>query len=257
MSTRIVFAGNRDIAVKVLKFINSQGVKPLAIIVPEDDVSTLSQKMIKLCPHLDDDYILKGEKFKAESSKKILKKLDIDYIISVHFPYIYPPEILNIPKHGVVNLHPAGLPYNRGWHTPTWAIYDETPFGATLHFMDKNIDTGDIILQKQLDILPDDIADKLYQRVLDLELEIFKEAWPSLVNYSYTRKSQPKDIGTSHKKQDIKKIQQINLEENVKAEDLIKQLRALTTSNIKEAAYFKKGGEKYRLQISIQKESGE
>ena len=79
----------------------------------------------------------------------MLEQLSLDYIICVHFPYIVPREILSIPKYGVTNLHPAYLPYNLGWHTPSWAILENTPIGATLHYMDECVDTGDIIHQKK------------------------------------------------------------------------------------------------------------
>ena len=56
-----------------------------------------------------------------------------------------------------------------------------------------------------------------------------------------------------HKKSDLALIQKIDLEKNVKTKDLIRQLKALTTNNIKEAAYFETNGKKYRLQIHIEK----
>ncbi len=251
MSLRIVFAGDRDIAVKVLKFIIDEGVRPLALLIPDEKKATHAQELITLCSHLDKEKILEGEKFKTKAGKNLLKNLNLDYIISIHFPYIYPKEIIEIPKHGIINLHPAYLPYNRGWHTPTWAIWEETPFGASLHFVNEKIDAGDIIHQKLLEIFPHDTADTLYKRVKDLELETFKEAWPLLVSFTYTRKPQPVTEGTFHKKEDIKKLQFIDLEQQVKAGDLVRRIRALTTNNIKEAAFFILNGKKYRVQIRI------
>ena len=247
---RIAFAGDRDIAVKVLEFIIGSGVKPLALLLPEKEKASHFNDLVSLCPYLDSKYILIGKKFRTEEGVRILKSLDLDYIISVHFPYIYPKDVIKIPRHGIINLHPAYLPYNRGWHTPTWAIWENTPYGATLHFVDEGIDTGDIIHQKKLEIFPHDTADSLYKRVKELEFEVFKEAWPLLLSFRYKRKPQPK-WGTFHRKSDIKKLQKLNLNQVMKVGDLIRLLRALTTSNIQEAAYFILHNKKYRVLIKI------
>ena len=254
---RIVYAGDREISVKILKFIIEQGVRPLALIVPDRKNSSHAEELITLCSFLDNTRIFTGPRLDNKKLITFLKGLHLDYIICVHFPYIIPSDMLEIPKLGVLNLHPAYLPYNRGWHTPTWAIHSGTPYGATLHFMSEAVDGGDIIHQKSLHVLPEDTAHTLYQRVLDVEIEVFKEAWPSLVSGSYVRNSQPENVGTFHKKRDIKSLQELHLEEKIPAGDLITRLRALTTNNIDEAAYFKIDQEKYRVQISIRKEKGE
>jgi len=254
MSVKIAYAGDRDISVKVLEYILQQEVEPLALFISSKKMASHDENLIKLCDHLDDSKILRASEFKKEENISKIEKLDLDYIISVHFPYIYPKSVLEIPEHGVVNLHPAYLPYNRGWHTPTWAIHDTTPYGATLHFMEEEIDSGDIIHQKKLEKKLSDTADDLYQRVKKLEFQVFKEGWKDLVNFDYDRKSQNLEKGSKHTKEDIKKIQKIDLNEKIKAEKLIRKLKALTTNKISEAAYFENEGKKYRVQINIEKE---
>jgi len=247
---RIIYAGDRDISVWVLKFMISRGVKPIALMVSDKNRATHDSELIGLCSHLGQSEILRGSDFRAEAGKNLIKSLNPDYIICVHFPYIVPKEILEIPKEGVLNLHPAYLPYNRGWHTPTWAIFEGTPYGATLHFMDEGVDTGDIVHQKKIDILPTNTADTLYERVKNLEFDVFKESWESLVCKNYSRKHQTK-TATVHKKSDIESIQCIDLKKEIKAEELIKHLRALTTNDIKESAYYCVKGKKYRIQVNI------
>jgi len=236
-----------------MKFILKSGIKPLALMVSDGDGSTHSKELIKLCSHLDKSKILRGKQFRERRGVRLLQQLKPDYIICVHFPYIVPKEVLEIPKNGVINLHPAYLPYNRGWHTSTWAIFEEKPYGATLHFMEERLDSGDIIYQKQLKILPEDTATSLYRRVKKLEFEIFKKAWLSLLSGNYTRTAQLEKNATLHRKQDIAAIQLIDLGQQVKPKEFIKQLRALTTNKIEEAACFQKDGKEYRLQIHIVK----
>jgi len=248
---KIVYAGDRDIAVWVLEFLIKQGVRPVALLVSDKERATHARQLVKLCRRLDRSRVLRGTQFRERKGIELLKELEPDYIISVHAPYIFPEECLGIPKIGILNLHPAYLPYNRGWHTPTWAIWDETPYGATLHFMDKTIDTGAIIHQKRLKVMPTDTADTLYKRVKSLELETFKEAWPLIVSKNYVRKPQQRGGGTIHKKRDIEKLQHIDLDAKVKAGDLIRRIRALTTNDVGEAAYFEVNGKRYRVQIRV------
>lgn len=251
-----VFAGDRDIAVYVLDYILSTGQRPLALFLSGKNRATHSNILREKCSFLDGDVIFEGIDFRSEKCINKLLSLDIDYIIGVHFPYIISKDILDIPKYGFINLHPAYLPYNRGWHTPSWAILEKTKIGGTLHFMDESVDSGDIILQKEIEILPNDTANTLYKRIKDCEIEVFKEAWPLLLDNSYNRLSQRCLCGTEHFKKDLfsDKIQKIDLEKEYKAEYLIDKIRALTTSSLEESAYFFKDGKKYRLQIQIYEE---
>ena len=256
MDLKIVYAGDRDISVRVLKFLLQHEVKPLALLVAGEKRESHASALKECCSYLDGHLIIEGNKFKNDKGTRCLQELEPYYIICVHFPYIIPQGILDLPKHGVINLHPALLPFNRGWHTPSWAIMDKTPFGATLHFMSEAVDEGDIIYQKRIEIQPNDTAHTLYQRVKELEYEVFCEAWPSLINGDYTRKKQ--GAGTKHLKNDLFKpeVQQIRLEEYVRTGSLLDKLRALTTNSIDEAAYFVEDEKRFHVQVSIIEKPG-
>lgn len=250
---KFAFAGDRDIAVWVLKYILNQGFKPEALLVPELNKASHGDELIELCSFLAQECKFIGKQFREKKSINYFNNLNLGYIISIHFPYIIPSEVLSIPKFGILNLHPAYLPYNRGWHTPSWAILEDTPIGATLHFMEEELDSGDIVFQESLKVLPEDTAHSLYMRLKKLEYEVFKKSWPLLISKNYKRKKQCLNEGTSHKKKDlfIPEIQEIDMNKTAKSEDIIKQLKALTTNDISEAAYFIKNGKKYRIQIKI------
>jgi methionyl-tRNA formyltransferase len=189
-----------------------------------------------------------------ERNVEILRKSDLDFLICVHYPFIMRSPILSIPRTGVLNIHPAYLPFNRGWNTPTWAILEGTPYGATIHFMNETLDMGDIIGRKELNIEPDDTADSLYKKVFGVELTLFKEIWPKLVSQQYDRIVQQPDTGTMHKKRDLVSIRCLQMDKPTTAREVITQLRALTTNNHDESAYFEEQGKKYRIVISIQRE---
>lgn len=251
---KYIFAGDRNIAVNVLQHLVSEGHRPSALMVSGDARSTHAEELIALS-QLPDNLIFKGTDFK--DNIETIKELQPDYIIGIHFPYIIFKEVLEIPKVGFLNLHPAYLPYNRGWHTPSWAILEGTPIGATLHFMSEKLDAGDIVHQKQLNVLPNDTANSLYQRLKDLEFDVFKEVLPSIISLNPSRKPQDLTTGTSHNKKDLFKadVQMIDLDNEYNARGIINQLRALTTNSLDEASYFVEGGKKFRIQIQIFEEN--
>jgi len=247
---KYVFAGDREISVDILKFIIDKGYKPSALFISDANRNSHGDALVSLSG-LDKEFIFEGNKFK--NSLQLLEGMEVDYIFGIHFPYIIPSEFLQLPQVGFLNLHPAYLPFNKGWHTPSWAIIDGTKYGATLHFMSENLDEGDIIHQKELLIAPDDTANTLYAKALELEKEVFYEAFPNLLSLE-PKSMKQKGEGTSHLKKDLEKIQEIDLDKNYTGKEIINLLRGLTTNNIQEAAYFTHENKKYYMQILIEKE---
>lgn len=248
---KYAFAGDRNISLRVLKHLISKGHYPEALIVTEGENSTHSEQLIKLS-NIPTDRIFYGTEFKTKKAIDFLKSLDLDYIFGIHFPLIIPKVVLEIPKVGFMNLHPAYLPYNKGWNTPTWAILDQTPYGATLHFMEEKLDAGDIVLQKEIKVEFEDTANTLYQKTLDLEFEVFKEALPDLLTLKPTRSKQ-KAKGTAKSKNDLKDIQEIDLSKTYTGAEIIDKLRAHTTNRLDEAVYFIKDGERIAIQVNLKK----
>jgi methionyl-tRNA formyltransferase len=127
---RFAFAGDRDIAVWVLDFMLDQGARPLALMVSGPERASHAEELRTRCAFLNPMDVLVGRAFTQAANLHRLRQLDLDFIIGIHFPYLIPEEVLAIPKQGVLNLHPAYLPYNRGWHT---GPSSKAPIGATLH----------------------------------------------------------------------------------------------------------------------------
>jgi methionyl-tRNA formyltransferase len=246
---RYAFAGDRKVAVEILSFIIRKGFTPAALFVSDDSKATHSSELIELA-NLNEEFVFKGTQCIHENALKILSSLSLDYIIGIHFPYIISKDLLEVPQVGFINLHPAFLPFNKGWNTPSWAILDGTPYGATLHFMEEKLDAGNIILQKEIQVDFCDTANTLYQKVLDLEFEVFKDSFQQLL--SLNPKSYKQTVeGTSYKKSDLKSVQRLNLENNISVGELLNKLKGLTTNNINEAAYVEYEGKKIALQIKL------
>ena len=255
--TKIAFAGDREIATKILEYLVDVGCRPELLMVSAPDRASHAEEL-RTISGLGSERVLVGRAFEETPGLALLEQADLDYIVGVHFPYIVSSEVLAIPKIGVLNLHPGYLPYNRGWHTPSWALLDDTPIGSTLHFMDDGLDTGDVIAQEEIAIRPDDTADALYQRLLVSELELFEKGWPLIDTLSPPRKPQEGD-GTSHKRSDLasESVQRLDLNSERPVRDVLRQLRALTTSRPDEAAFFEVDGVRYRIQVSITTDSAD
>jgi methionyl-tRNA formyltransferase len=89
---------------------------------------------------------------------------------------IIPKEILDTPKLGCINIHPALLPKYRGRFSTAHAIFNgESQTGVTLHWMDEGIDTGPIISQIPIDIEPNDTAKTLWEKFIVEGEVLFKE----------------------------------------------------------------------------------
>jgi len=84
---------------------------------------------------------------------------------------IIKPHVLEIPKRATVNCHPGLLPWLRGSASVGWALYKDLPQGATAHFIDPGIDTGDIIIRRQLPVHRADTYESLCSRVGPIRFE--------------------------------------------------------------------------------------
>ena len=248
---RYAFAGDRDVAVGVLDVLLDRGHRPLALVFPEG--ASHGAELLRRCPDLDPSRVLIGDAVCGPDGLRTLGELELDYVICVHFPRPIPDEVLGIAGVGVLNLHPALLPHNRGWHCPSWAILEGTPYGATLHFITQQLDAGDVVHQRQLEVAPDDTADSLYARAKRLELDVFREAFPSLLTGAPPRRPQDIRSGTFHRRSELLSpdIREIPAERPTSAGELIDRLRALTTDRIDEAAVLVRNGERLRVQVRI------
>lgn len=106
-----------------------------------------------------------------------LKLYNCDLFISVGFSDIFKENIFNVPQKGTINCHPGKLPFYRGRCVLNWAIInDEKEFGITVHYIDKGIDTGDIILQRTYPIKDDDNYSTILKKAIVEYSNIYYDA---------------------------------------------------------------------------------
>jgi methionyl-tRNA formyltransferase len=112
----------------------------------------------------------------ATFQREILRCGEIDFIFSCCYGRIFPAPVLAYPKIMALNMHPSLLPAYRGLKPLENAMADGAhSTGVTLHELAAELDAGDIILQKQIDIRPDDTFGELYARQCELIIELITQ----------------------------------------------------------------------------------
>jgi methionyl-tRNA formyltransferase len=156
-------------------------------------------------------------------------RMDRDFLVSYNYRYILHKSVLNAVNGNAINLHISYLPYNRGAHPNLWSFLDETPKGVTIHYIDEGVDTGDIIVQKDVNVaIKGETLKSTYEK-LHKEIQIlFKENWDAIKMGMFVRKPQAAK-GTIHRKADFEKIAAIIGEKgwNIQIEELMRKYKTM------------------------------
>lgn len=127
-----------------------------------------------------------------------IQSLNPDIIFCFGWSQIIKKPLLEIPLMGIVGYHPAALPSNRGRHPLIWAlVLGLTETASTFFFMDEGADSGDILDQRSISILPTDDASSLYESITQLAICQIRDFMPLLTNNIHVRTPQ------DHKKANV------------------------------------------------------
>lgn len=107
----------------------------------------------------------------------LLREAGVELVVLAGFDRILTPAVLNPFSGRVLNIHPALLPAFKGLHAQRQALdYGVRITGATVHFVDAEVDHGPIILQAAVAVSPSDTEETLARRILEVEHRIYPEA---------------------------------------------------------------------------------
>jgi len=140
----------------------------------------------------------------SEDSVIWIKEKEPDVIYCFGWSQIIKSNILKIPRLGVIGFHPAEIPFNKGRHPLIWALFlGLNSTASTFFFMDEGADTGDILSQVNVPILPNDDAESLYYKITKIALSQIEEFTSELKTNNYQRIPQTKNIGNFWRKRGI------------------------------------------------------
>ena len=213
----IVFMGTPDFAAKSLENIYNAGHNILAVITNPDRPKGRGMKMImtpvKEYALQKNIPVYQPEKIKENTEiLGLLKSLNPDVICVVAYGKILPKEILELPKNGCINVHASLLPQYRGAAPIQWAIINgEKKTGVATMYMDEGMDTGDVILTKEVEIDEDITTGELWNQLADLGGKLLVETLEEIKNGTATRTKQGDDF--THAPMLNKEMARINWEE--------------------------------------------
>jgi methionyl-tRNA formyltransferase len=170
---RIVFCGTPQFAVPTLKFLLDQPDFEIAAVISQPDrprgrgqqVSYAPVKEAALAAHVP---VHQPEKVRAPEAQELLQTLAPEAIVIIAYGQIIPARLLPIPRHGWINLHASLLPKYRGAAPINWAIVNgETRSGLTTMRIDAGMDTGDTLLQEEMEIGSKETAPELMARMAE------------------------------------------------------------------------------------------
>lgn len=176
---RIIYMGTPDFAVAPLKTLVDSGFNVVAVVTGEDKPQGRGRKVL---PTPVKEFavehgipVLQPAKLKDEAFLAELKSFNADLQVVVAFRML-PEVVWAMPKLGTFNLHAALLPQYRGAAPINWAVINgETKTGVTTFFLDKDIDTGRIMLKQEVDILPEDNAGTIHDKLMVVGSELVKK----------------------------------------------------------------------------------
>lgn len=170
---KLIFMGTPDFATPTLRALLEHHYEVQAVVTQPDRAKGRGKQIIappvKLLAAQHRIPVLQPEKIRSQEVVHILQEFAPDVIVVVAYGQILPESILQIPLHGCINVHASLLPKYRGAAPIHWAILRGEPkTGITTMFMDKGMDTGDMLLQRTLPIQEEDTAGALHDKLAEL-----------------------------------------------------------------------------------------
>lgn len=181
---KVIFMGTPEFSLNVLEML-IKNTNVIAVVTQPDKIVGKDKEKsftpIKKLALENSILVLQPEKIRKEYEEVINLKPDL--IVTCAYGQIIPEAILSCPRLGCINVHASLLPKLRGGSPLHHAIidgYDKT--GVTIMYMDKGMDTGDIITQEEIDILKTDTVGSIHDKLSIMGSELLLKTLPSIIN---------------------------------------------------------------------------
>ena len=183
---RVIFMGTPHFSAEILLVLLDHKYNICAAFTQPDKKvgrkQILEKSPVKVLAEKNDIPVFTPNKLDQEAVA-IAKNLNPDLIILVAYGKILPQAFLDLPKTGAVNIHPSLLPKFRGPSPIQNALLEgEKITGTTIMLMDAGMDTGDILKQESIEILPDETYFELEEKLIRLSSRLLLEVLPELID---------------------------------------------------------------------------
>ena len=192
---RILFMGTPEFAVASLRRLVEDGHEICGVFTQPDKPKNRGHKLtfspVKEYALTQNLPVYQPLKMRDGEAEALVKQLAPELIVVAAYGKILPEEILNTPPYGSINVHSSLLPKYRGAAPINWAILDgEAETGVSIMYMAKELDAGDVILQKTTPIGEQEDAQALTARLAELGAQALSEAVEALRNGTASRTPQ-------------------------------------------------------------------
>jgi len=198
---KILFIGTVEFSLKSLEKLIDIKAEVVGVCTKEN--SNFNSDFVDLIPICVENNIPYKYANDINSQENIqwIKNLKPDIIFCFGWSSLIKRELLDLTSMGVIGFHPAALPQNRGRHPLIWAlVLGLKQSASTFFFMQEGADDGDILSQKEFEILYEDDAKSLYKKVINIALEQIDQFVPQLKNKTYQRITQNHSLANTWRK---------------------------------------------------------
>lgn len=198
----IMFMGTPEFACVSLKALKEKGYNVTSVVTTEDKPRGRGHKMTHPDVYIEAEklgieHIYQPINLKKENFEEILKAENPDLIAVVAYGKLLPEYVINYPKYGCINVHGSLLPKYRGAAPMQWCLIDgEKETGVTTMYMDKGLDTGDMLLKASIPLDDDDNFGTVHDKLAVLGANLLIETVEALKNG--TAKRIPQGETTTH-----------------------------------------------------------
>lgn len=195
---KIVYMGTPEFSVGPLREIIKDYDVELVVTQPDKEVGRkriLTPSKVKEFALENDIKVFQPSKIRNDY-KEILD-IKPDLIVTCAYGQIIPKELIDLPKYGCINIHASLLPEYRGGAPIHHAVIDgKDKTGITIMYMNEKMDEGDILYQKEIEILDTDNTSSMFNKLSVLGSEMIREFIPKLINGEITPIKQDNDKAT-------------------------------------------------------------
>lgn len=171
--------------------------------------------------------------------------------ISILFGHIFPEQVIENFDKNLINLHPSLLPVGRGADPVFWSILEGNPQGATIHRVEKLVDSGEVFVQKEIEIQSWLTSGQIYNLTIDTLYKLFIEFYP---NWDITTISSPQiGDGTFHKSKELSEIRERLLDAPGTLFEHLNLIQALTYNDGRKARIILPNKEIWEVSLNLQR----
>lgn len=191
----IMFMGTPEFANASLEALYNAGHNVVCVVTQPDKPKGRGHKMahppVYECAVEHGTTVYQPENLKKENFEKILLDTNPDLIAVVAYGKILPGYVLDYPKYGCINVHGSLLPKYRGAAPMQWCLINgETKTGVTTMYMDKGLDTGDMLLKSEIELCDDDNYETVHNSLSVLGAQLLVETIEKLEKGEVVREKQ-------------------------------------------------------------------